>query len=118
MLIATALGFLKLLEIPFVNYLTTSVMFCVSACLGFFFSKRYKSAVFRDICFIGFFWVWLSVMFEYWFFTYLYNYSPDFILRNNILFSSLSQVTIYFILFFSPIYFFKKNQQLKVVDEK
>lgn len=110
MFINILLGYAKKFLGADFSYFITLLVFLFSGFMGYYFAARFKDAVLRDICFIGFFWVWLTVMFEYWFLTYINNYTPDFVLRNNMLFSSPVQVVLYFILFFSPIYFFKRNQ--------
>lgn len=109
MLIALLLGVVNGINLLFIDYFVNVLLFLSAMGLGFVFAKNYKKAILRDVCFIGFFWVWLSVMFEYWFLTYLNNYSPDYVLRNNMLFSSWGQIITYMILFFSPMYFFKKQ---------
>lgn len=113
MLASIGLGFLKLFIVaPYSSVLTFSLWF-IAVVIAYYFISRRPLVCFRDVWFIGFFWVWLSVMFEYWFLTYLLGLTPDTVLKNNMLFSSFTQITTYVILFFSPVLVFLNKQNIK-----
>lgn len=106
---SVSLGYLKLFVSSSFAPVLTFALWGVIVFLAVRFIASRLNARFRDICFIGFFWVWLSIMFEYWFLTYLLDLNSDTVLRNNMLFSSPVQIITYAFLFFSPIMSFYKR---------